>query len=183
MTRPYSLAQKFRLRRSVRLALARFALPDRVVITSRDRVVRRLALERNQLPNGLRDRAADITVFVVKRVDALADAVHHARLFEVADGVRPDEESEALGDTELGPALSQPEEAFLDRAHRRHELEHRPLFAGRSSVDDHSLGKQPEADREDIALIDDLAQLLEVDSDAVFSKPSLAPYQGRFYPP
>src|SRR3989442_15462727 len=116
MTRPYSLARKFRLRRSVRLAFARFALPDRVVITSRDRVVRRLALESNQLPNGLRDRAADITVFVVKRVDALANAAHHTRLFNAAGGVRPDEESKALGDTKVVPTLPHPEGAVPELA-------------------------------------------------------------------
>ena len=60
-------------------------------------------------------------------------------------------------------------------SYRLDDLEHRAFIARRARVHDHPLREEPKSNREDIALLDDLTHLFEVDHHAVFSKHSPFP--------
>lgn len=104
----------------------------------------------------------------VRGDDAVADAIPDAGLVEVTDAVGPVEVLELLRHAEGRAVLTEPEEALLHGLDRVDDGDHGE-GAGTGGVvvivaciDQQALGKEAEADGEDVGVADDIGDLGEV---------------------
>src|SRR3990172_1327083 len=164
-----------RLELTLDVSLRRRPLPQRVVIAAQDGVRRRLLFQDDEAVHGTRHLLAGLAAFV-GRVDAVTNLVHKPGLFQVSDGMRPDEERELLRHAERWAAPPQPEKPLLNRAHGLDDFDHRTVLAVHARVDDQTLRKQPEAHGEYVTILDNFANFFEINHETVLRKQDGRPF-------
>src|SRR3990170_2184724 len=124
-------------------------------------------------------RSSAIASSTIFATSGRSDALSQATRLEELQGVRPDEEAEPLRHPEGWPLAAQPVEPLLHGGDRLHNLGERAHVLRLAGIDDQPLGERTEADGEHVALVHHLADLIEVNQEAVLCEHSVLPGRTR----